>query len=106
MFVAYYILLMPILKVVVVTLGIMYLSLSFAWASLDLRSRKIAVKGHNMFVYFAIAMVILAFFITKEGELFPKWQIYALLAVGFICYSFSGIVAVKNFIKWRKGELQ
>ena len=103
-FIAYFVYAKPLVWVLLVTAGFVYIAVSMSWAYLDHYSRDIAMRGHNIFIYFVLAMIILAFLTTKEGQPFPKWQIPALIAAGAVCYSLAGVVAVKNFIRWKKGE--
>ncbi|HWF19991.1 MAG TPA: hypothetical protein VG754_12025 [Verrucomicrobiae bacterium] len=83
-----------------------FFCVAFPWASLKLETRNRAVRAHNYFVYFFIAMLIvtvIAQWGTKEGTPFPKWAIGLVIIAGVAAYSVMAYYAVVNFRKWLKG---
>jgi hypothetical protein len=90
--------------------GIMsFFCVAFPWASLQLETRNRAVRAHNYFVYFFIAMlivVVVAQWGTKEGKPFPKLAIAAVIVAGVAAYSVMAYYAVVNFRKWLRGDFK
>ena len=82
--------------------------LAFPWASLDWETKNRSVHAHNLFVYFTIAIVIVALLAQwkPKEESFPKWAIIAIVVAGVAAYSVMARHAITNFLKWRRGDLE
>ena len=82
--------------------------LAFPWASLDWETRNRAVRAHNLFVYFTIAIVVVALVVQwkPKEESFPKWAIAAIITAGVAAYSVMARHAIANFQKWRHGAFR
>ena len=82
--------------------------LAFPWASLDWETRNRAVRAHNLFVYFTIAILVVALVVQwkPKEEAFPKWAIVAIISAGVAAYSVMARHAVANFLKWRHGDFR
>jgi hypothetical protein len=80
--------------------------LAFPWASLDWETRNRAIRAHNLFVYFTIAIVVLALVVQwkPKQEPFPTWAIVAIIGAGVAAYSVMSYHAIANFQKWRRGD--
>ena len=82
--------------------------LAFPWACLEWETRNRAVRAHNRFVYFTIAVVVVAVVTQRgtEGKPFPKWAIAAIVAAGVAAYSVMAYHAIRNFQRWRRGDFR
>jgi len=82
--------------------------LAFPWASLDWETRNRSVRAHNLFVYFTIAILVVALVVQwkPREEPFPKWAIVALVIAGVAAYSVMARHAIANFLKWRHGDFR
>ena len=82
--------------------------LAFPWASLDWETKNRAVRAHNFFVYFTIAIVVVALVVQwkPKEEPFPKWAIAAIIVAGVAAYSVMARHAIANFQKWRHGDFR
>jgi hypothetical protein len=82
--------------------------LAFPWASLDWETRNRAVRAHNLFVYFTVAILVVALLVQwkPRGESFPKWAIVAIISAGVAAYSVMARHAIANFLKWRQGDFR
>jgi len=80
--------------------------LAYPWASLDWETRNRSVHAHNLFVYFTIAILIVALLVQwkPKEEPFPKWAIVAIVGAGIAAYSVMARHAIANFQKWRRGN--
>ncbi|HZV34258.1 MAG TPA: hypothetical protein VFB72_06740 [Verrucomicrobiae bacterium] len=86
-----------------------FFSIAFPWASLQLETRNRAVRAHNCFVYFVIAMlivVVIAQWGVKGGKPFPNWALFAVIAAGVSAYSVMAFYAIVNFQKWIRGDFK
>ena len=81
-----------------------YLTLGISWSFLEWSSRNAAIRGNNYFIYFAIAVFIIAVISTDSYEPFPRWAIVALILGAIAGCSVMGFYGVKNFIRWKSGE--
>jgi peptidoglycan/LPS O-acetylase OafA/YrhL len=81
-----------------------YLTLAVSWSYVDSKTRNAAIKGHNVFVIFAVCLFIVVLVVQKEHEPFPRWAIALLIAAGVAGYSIAGVCGIKNFLRWRRGE--
>jgi hypothetical protein len=86
-------------------IGVLYLP-AFLWASLSQKGRRGAIRAHNGFVYFMMAVLVLLLILEwgKEGKPFQRWAAYALIAAGVAAYSVMAYYAVVNFWRWRHGD--
>lgn len=83
--------------------------LAFPWACLQWETRNRAVRAHNRFVYFVIAILVVALITqwgTEGGKPFPKWAIVVIIGAGTAAYSVMAYYAIANFQKWRHGDFR
>ena len=82
--------------------------LAFPWASLDRETRNRAIRAHNLFVYFTIAILVVALLAQwkPREEPFPKWAIVAIVGAAVAAYSVMARHAIANFWKWRRGDFK
>jgi hypothetical protein len=82
--------------------------IAFLWASLDQKGRRAAIRAHNRFIYFLLALMVLLLILEwgKEGKPFQRRAAYALIAAGVAAYSVMAYYAVVNFRRWRRGDFQ
>lgn len=85
-----------------------FFAIAFPWASLKRETRNRSVRAHNIFVVFAVIVIIAVTIVEwgTEHQPFPIWGIILLITGGCIAYSVMAYYAVQNFIKWYKGELE
>jgi len=83
-----------------------FFTVAFPWVGLDWETKNSAVRAHNRFVYFAVAVFVLVLILQygTEGQPFPRWGIAALIVAGIAAYSVMAYHAVRNFRRWRRGE--
>ena len=82
-----------------------YLVVAFSWSSLDRRTRNAAVRGNNAFIIFAVCLLVVLIVVQDEHEAFPVWATVLLAAAGIAGYSVMGIHGLRNFLRWRRGDL-
>lgn len=82
--------------------------LAFPWACLEWETRNRAVRAHNRFVYFVIAIVVVVLVTQwgKERKPFPTWAVAAIIVAGVAAYSVMAFYAIVNFQKWRHGDFR
>ncbi len=82
--------------------------LAYPWACLDWETRNRAVRAHNLFVCFTMAIVVLALVVQwkPKEEPFPKWAIAAIITAGVAAYSVMARHAIANFQKRRHGAFR
>jgi multisubunit Na+/H+ antiporter MnhB subunit len=82
--------------------------LAYPWACLDREAKNRAIRAHNLFVYFTIAIVVLTLVVQwkPREEPFPKWAIAAIIVAGVAAYSVMARHAIANFQKWRHGDFR
>lgn len=85
---------------------VVYGTLGVSWSFLDWKSRNAAIRGNNYFVYFAIAIFIIAMITTDSYAPFPRWAIIALILGAIAGYSVMGFCGIRNFIRWKRGEFR
>lgn len=86
-----------------------FFSLTVPWVSLRLETRNRAIRAHNYFVYFVIALLIVVVIEgwgVKGGKPFPKAALVALIAAAVAAYSVMAFYAVVNFQKWLRGDFK
>jgi phosphatidylglycerophosphate synthase len=81
-----------------------YVSVAVSWSYLDGKTRNAAIRGHNLFVIFAVCLFAILLLIQKEHEPIPGWAVTLFITAGVAGYSVAGFCAVKNFWRWRRGE--
>lgn len=84
---------------------VFYFALGISWSFLRWDTRKAAIRGNNAFVIFTLFILLVVIATGNDFEAFPKWAIVALIIGGMCGYSVIGICAIKNFLKWWRGEL-
>jgi hypothetical protein len=106
--VAYTLFLVPLWQALAGCAVVSFFSLAFPWASLEWQTRNRAVRAHNRFVYFVLAMVVVILILQsgKEKQPFPAWAIAAVIIAGVAAYSVMAYYAVLNFGKWRAGAFK
>jgi len=82
--------------------------LAYPWACLDWETKNRAVRAHNLFVYFTMAIVVAALVVQwkPKEEPFPKWAIAVIITAGVAAYSIMARHAIANFQKWRHGDFR
>jgi len=87
---------------------ISFFALAFPWASLESQARNHAVRAHNLFVYFVIAILVVTLLVQwgTEKKPFPLWAIAAIVVAGIAAYSVMAYYAIRNFRRWRNGDFR
>jgi multisubunit Na+/H+ antiporter MnhB subunit len=82
--------------------------LAYPWACLEWETKNRAVRAHNLFVYFTMAIVVVALVVQwkPKEEPFPKWAIAAIITAGVAAYSVMARHAIANFQNWRHGDFR
>ncbi len=82
--------------------------LAFPWACVQWETRNRAIRAHNRFVYFFVAMMVVTVVAQwgREGTPFPKWAIAVIIAAGIAAYSVMAYHAIANFRRWRHGDFR
>ncbi len=84
---------------------VVYFVAAFSWSSLERRTRHAAIRGNNAFVIFTVCLLILLIIVQDEHEAFPTWATVLLVVAGVAGYSVMGIHGVRNFLRWRRGDI-
>jgi hypothetical protein len=95
----------PLMPTILWSAIALYFDLGISWSFLRWDTRNAAIRGHNAFVIFTVILFCVVMVISDDYEPFPKWAIVALIIGGTCGYSVMGICAIKNFLKWLRGNL-
>jgi hypothetical protein len=96
----------PIIPTILWSAFILYLALGVSWSFLSWETRNAAIRGNNAFVIFAVILLGVLLIFSKDYEPFPTWAIIVLIISGVCGYSVIGICAVRNFLKWLRGNFK
>ena len=77
----------------------------FAWAGLERRSYRIALRATEVFAVLAVVVLAALVVVQEEGEAFPRWATAVLIVGGVGCCAVIGGYGARNFVWWIRGEL-
>jgi hypothetical protein len=82
-----------------------YCAVTFSWAALDARSHRVTFWATNGFMLSAVCVFGVVAVVQDDYQAFPAGAALLVVLGGVAALSVIGVHAVRNFIRWRRGEL-